>query len=261
MRTVDVSSKPATLRTAKAYGRIRLKSDTVKAIVDGRVPKGDVLQACKLSGIFGAKKTGQLLPFCHPISFDHVEVEVKLGEDTLEVFSFVKGVGKTGYEMEALTSVCASLLTVYDMCKGMDDSMVIEEIRLVEKSGGKSQWAKNLKGKKVLVYSDEDTYSLIVEYLRPLEPSKLEMGRDLEDKFDLIIAAEALDLEEDFVGLETVVNQKLFELFPSSLKRGVRIGRDRRGCMAIVLEPSKEMIRAFFENFSYLLGAWVDGSK
>ncbi|MFN3814022.1 MAG: cyclic pyranopterin monophosphate synthase MoaC [Aquificaceae bacterium] len=261
MRTVDISSKPVTLRTAKAYGRIKLKSDTVRAILDGKVPKGDVLQACKLSGVFGAKKTSEILPFCHPISFDHVEVEVKLSKDTLEVFAFVKGIGRTGYEMEALTSVCSSLLTVYDMCKGMDDSMVIEDIRLVEKSGGRSQWAKDLKGKKVLVYSDEDAYSLIVEYLMPLEPSKLEVRRSVEDKFDLIITTESLDFEEDFVGLETVVNQKLFELFPSSLKRGVRVGRDKMGCTVIVLEPSREIIRAFFENFSYLLGTWVDESK
>ncbi|NPB08242.1 MAG: cyclic pyranopterin monophosphate synthase MoaC, partial [Aquificae bacterium] len=141
MRTVDVSGKPETLREAVAYGRIRLSPETVKLIREGRIPKGNLPEATKMAGLMGAKRTWELLPFCHPIPLDHVSLEVSLGEDYLEVRAFVRGIARTGYEMEALTAVSTALLNVYDMCKALDEGMVIEEIKLLEKRGGKSDWA------------------------------------------------------------------------------------------------------------------------
>ncbi|MEZ0360663.1 MAG: cyclic pyranopterin monophosphate synthase MoaC [Hydrogenobacter sp.] len=257
MRTVDVSSKPLTLRTAKAYGRIRLKPQTVKAILEGKIPKGDVLQACKLAGITGAKKTHELLPFCHPLIFQHAQMELQVKEDLIEVYSFVKGIERTGYEMEALTAVMASLLTIYDMCKGLDDSMIIEEVKLLEKSGGKSQWEKMLKGKSVLVLVQREFFDLIANYLKNLDPERL-ITTDEGQVCHLLISTYEVSLKEEFYALNTVVNQTLFSLLPSRVRKGALLGKDEKGRTVIWLEPSKEVISAFFENFSHLLGAWVD---
>lgn len=248
MRTVDVSLKPITLRLARAYGRISLKKETVKRIREGTVPKGDVLSACKVAGLMAVKRTGELLPFCHPIPLEHAELDVKLGEDHLEVFSLVLGTSKTGYEMEALTAVSVALLTVYDMCKGLDDSMVIEEVKLLEKSGGKSQWGKPLKGKKVLINSEEFR-ELIKEYVLKLEGDVVEGG-----DFDLLISTQREDMEE-FFGLSAVVNSHLFSVLPTELEEGVRVGR-RDGYTVVQLQPSEKLIRAFFEGFGSLLGNW-----
>jgi cyclic pyranopterin phosphate synthase len=247
MRTVDVSLKPITLRLARAYGRISLKRETVKRIQEGTVPKGDVLSACKVAGLMAVKKTGELLPFCHPIPLEHAELDVKLGEDRLEVFSLVLGTSKTGYEMEALTAVSVALLTVYDMCKGLDDSMVIEEVKLLEKSGGKSQWGRPLKGKKVLIKGE--FRELIKEYVLKLEGEVVEGG-----DFDLLISTQREDMEE-FSGLSAVVNNHLFSVLPTELREGVRVGR-RDGYTVVQLQPSEKLIRAFFEGFGSLLGNW-----
>jgi len=248
MRTVDVSLKPITLRLAKAYGRISLKKETVKRIREGTVPKGDVLSACKVAGLMAVKRTGELLPFCHPIPLEHAELDVKLGEDRLEVFSLVLGTSKTGYEMEALTAVSVALLTVYDMCKGLDDTMVIEEVKLLEKSGGKSQWGKPLKGKKVLINSEEFR-ELIKEYVLKLEGDVVE-----DEDFDLLISTQREDMEE-FFGLSAVINSHLFSLLPTELREGARVGR-RDGYTVVQLQPSEKLIRAFFEGFGGLLGNW-----
>ena len=105
MRTVDVSYKLQTLREAKAYGRIKLSKECLEKIKEKKLPKGDCIEATKLAGIYGAKHTPMLLPFCHPIGFDHVEMELNIGEDFIEVFATVRGIARTGYEMEALTAV------------------------------------------------------------------------------------------------------------------------------------------------------------
>ncbi|MEJ5338197.1 MAG: cyclic pyranopterin monophosphate synthase MoaC [Aquificaceae bacterium] len=251
MKTVDVSGKPETLRTASAYGRIRLKPETVKAIKEGRVPKGDVLSACRLAGIMGAKKTPELLPFCHPLSFEHVEVDVRVEEDCLEVFSYVKGVGRTGYEMEALTAVSVALLTVYDMCKGMDDSMTIEEIRLISKEGGKSQWGRNLEGIRVRVLSECGMKELIEGKLSAL-------GAEIsEEDFQLTISTLPLEFSEVW-GVSAVLNQKLFSLFPHRLRRGVRVGLFE-GKPCVEIQEEMDIVQSFFENFGSLIGNWVDG--
>ena len=159
MRTVDVSTKLETLREATAYGRIRLSKECVDKIKNKELPKGDCIEATKLSGIYGAKQTSNLLPFCHPITFDFVRVELEIGEDYIEVFATVRGIARTGYEMEALTAVSVALLNIYDMCKNFDKNMVIEEIKLLSKKGGKSQHFEDLKGIKTAVVTVSDRAS------------------------------------------------------------------------------------------------------
>ncbi len=251
MRKIDVSSKPETLRSAKGYGRIRLKRETIEAIKKGKVPKGDVLSACKLAGIMASKKTPELLPFCHPVSFDYVEIELRVGEDFIEVFSHVKGLGRTGYEMEALTSVSASLLTIYDMCKGMDDSMVIEEIRLIEKRGGKSQWSKSLEGVKIKVLSECGMKEFIEGKLTNLGAVVV------EDDYQVLVSTQRLELSEIW-GISYAINQKLFSLLPQVLREGVKVGIfEDKPCIEI--QPNREVIETFLENFGGLIGSWING--
>ena len=138
-RMVDVGDKPVTARIARASGRLRMQPQTASAIRDRTVPKGDVLETARLAGIMAAKHTAQWIPLCHPLPLDAVAMELSfLDESTLEIRSEVHATARTGVEMEALVAVAAAALTVYDMCKGMDRAMVIERIRLEEKSGGKS---------------------------------------------------------------------------------------------------------------------------
>ena len=157
MRTVDVSTKFDTLRTARAVGRIKLSPKTVKMILNGEIPKGDVLSVSQIAGMMGAKKTAELMPFCHPIPIDHIEVKTRVGEDYVEVEAEVRGIWRTGYEVEAMNAVLTALLNVYDMCKAFDKSMVIEEVKLVSKSGGKSDWAEDLSGLKAAVITVSDS--------------------------------------------------------------------------------------------------------
>ena len=133
-RMVDVSGKPRVRRTARAAGRIRLRPQTLELVKKGAMEKGDVLAAARLAGIAAAKKTWDLVPLCHNIEIDHVGVELKLVEDGIEIEATATCTDKTGIEMEALTAVSVAALTVYDMCKAVDGSMRIGEIRLVEKT-------------------------------------------------------------------------------------------------------------------------------
>jgi len=137
---VDVSSKGETARSATAKGSIIMSRDAIKRIVDGGVKKGDVLAVAQIAGIMGAKKTPELIPLCHPLSLSSVTVELSVDEkrNAVDITATCKLVGKTGVEMEALTAVSVTALTVYDMCKAMDKSMRISDVRLVHKSGGKS---------------------------------------------------------------------------------------------------------------------------
>jgi len=159
MKTVDVSYKLQTLREATAYGRIKLSKECIERIKNNNLPKGNCVEASKVAGLFGAKKTPELLPFCHPIGFDHAEVELKIGEDFIEVRATVRGIARTGYEMEALTAVSVALLNIYDMCKNFDKEMVIEEIKLLSKKGGKSDHFETLEGIKVAVITVSDRAS------------------------------------------------------------------------------------------------------
>lgn len=137
---VDVSGKNTTFRTAVATGSIRVGKEIMNAVSMGNVKKGDVLGVARVAGIMGVKRTSDLVPMCHPLPIQKCTVDYELDEKEgiIRVFCTVKTEGKTGVEMEALTGVQVTLLTIYDMCKAIDKHMVMEDIHLVEKTGGKS---------------------------------------------------------------------------------------------------------------------------
>ncbi len=131
---VDVSAKPDQVRTAIAEGFIRLQPETVQLIRANLMKKGEVLTVAEIAGIQGAKRTSDLIPLCHPLQISKISVKTELTDSGVSVRSELKCIGKTGIEMEALTAVQIALLTVYDMCKAADKEMVIENIRLIEKT-------------------------------------------------------------------------------------------------------------------------------
>jgi cyclic pyranopterin phosphate synthase len=138
-RMVDTSDKPETLREARASGQVRMQQATARLIRDRALAKGDVLEVARLAGIMAAKRTGELIPLCHPLPITSVRVELSfVQDDVLAIEATVRVFGRTGVEMEALTAVSVAGLTVYDMCKSVDRTMTLERIRLEEKSGGKS---------------------------------------------------------------------------------------------------------------------------
>ena len=138
VKMVDVSDKPVSERSARAGGRIRMRPETVRRITAGEVAKGHVLETARIAGIQAAKKTADLIPLCHPLNLTAVDVEFTLGENRIEVETQARLADRTGVEMEALTAAAVALLTIYDMCKGVDRGMVINEVRLLEKRGGAS---------------------------------------------------------------------------------------------------------------------------
>ncbi len=135
---VDVADKPATFRKAIAEGTITMSSEALAAVRDGTTKKGDVLAVARIAGIMAAKKTSDLIPLCHPIALSSVTVDFTLGDTTVTATATARATGPTGVEMEALTAVSISLLTLYDMTKAIDRWMRIEKIRLLAKSGGRS---------------------------------------------------------------------------------------------------------------------------
>ncbi len=135
---VDVSEKPVSARFARASAQLRTTAQVTLAITENRVAKGSVAAAARLAGIMAAKKTAELIPLCHPLPLDVVEVDVSAREGLVSIESRVRCSGRTGAEMEALTAAAVAALTVYDMCKAMDRTMEIGPLRLEEKSGGKS---------------------------------------------------------------------------------------------------------------------------
>jgi len=135
---VDVGGKPATHRVAIASGRIAMSAAALEAIRSGDAPKGDVLGTARIAGIMAAKRTGELIPLCHPLALDAVNVDFGFEEDGIRATATASLTGKTGVEMEAMVAVSTALLTVYDMAKAIDKGMVIGEVRLIEKRGGKS---------------------------------------------------------------------------------------------------------------------------
>lgn len=135
---VDTSGKDVTVRRAIASGRVLMSAETVRAIRDHQTPKGDPLETARLAGIIAAKRTSDLIPLCHPLPLTHVEVRAEVRADGVYLESEVTTRAQTGVEMEALTAVSVAALTVYDMCKALDKSMTIADIRLELKTGGKS---------------------------------------------------------------------------------------------------------------------------
>jgi cyclic pyranopterin monophosphate synthase len=137
-RMVDVSAKPDTVREAIATGSIRMSPEALSAIRDGMSKKGDVMAAARIAGIMAAKRTSDVIPLCHPISLTSVTVDFSFEDNAITAISTTRTTGPTGVEMEALTAVSVALLTLYDMAKALDRGMVIEGIRLLAKSGGRS---------------------------------------------------------------------------------------------------------------------------
>lgn len=139
-KMVDVGAKPDTERVAVAGGEVQLKPETVALIRQGLMKKGDVLTIAKIAGIMGAKKTSELIPLCHPIPLTQVEVDLRLNDDLpgVVITATARTVGKTGVEMEALTAVSVAALTVYDMVKAVEKTAKIQNVRLIEKHGGRS---------------------------------------------------------------------------------------------------------------------------
>jgi cyclic pyranopterin phosphate synthase len=139
-KMVDISEKPLTQREAVAKGSVYMKPETLRLIEDKKVPKGDVLCVSRVAGIMAAKKTSELIPMCHPLNITSVNINFNLDgkKNKLDIEARIKILGQTGVEMEALTAVSAAALTIYDMCKAVDKEMVISDIMLVEKRGGRS---------------------------------------------------------------------------------------------------------------------------
>lgn len=144
-RMVDVGDKPVTERTAEAEGAVRMSSEAFQLVAASAVEKGDVLAVAEVAGTMAAKRTGDLIPLCHPLGLDHVAVEASLDAALpgVRVRATAKARGRTGVEMEALTAVAVACLTVYDMAKALDRGMVVEDVRLVAKTGGtRGDWRR-----------------------------------------------------------------------------------------------------------------------
>lgn len=139
---VDISPKNLSDRYAKACSFVKMEQATIDAIENKLLPKGDIFEVARIAGILAAKKTSDLIPMCHPLKLDYIDVTIKLdrAKSGVVIFSEVKLSGKTGVEMEALTAASVAALTIYDMCKAVDKNMVIDNCRLVEKRGGKSDY-------------------------------------------------------------------------------------------------------------------------
>ncbi|MSQ02642.1 MAG: cyclic pyranopterin monophosphate synthase MoaC [Myxococcales bacterium] len=137
-RMVEVGDKPVTQREAVAEGRVRMSAAALAAVVERTARKGDVLSIAQLAGIGGAKRTGELIPLCHPLPLDGVDVRLEVDDGSVRIEASVRCTGRTGVEMEALTAVAVAALTVIDMLKALDRGMVIEGVRLLQKSGGRS---------------------------------------------------------------------------------------------------------------------------
>jgi cyclic pyranopterin phosphate synthase len=138
VKMVDTSGKAATSRHAVASARVLMSGETVSAVKDHRTPKGDPLEAARLAGIMAAKRTAELIPLCHPLPLTHVDVQARMEDYGVYLESSVSTNAQTGVEMEALTAVSVAALTIYDMCKALDKGIIISDVRLERKTGGKS---------------------------------------------------------------------------------------------------------------------------
>ena len=137
-RMVDVSEKPMTARSATARARVRFPTGRLAGLLADGGPKGPIEDVARSAGLLAAKRTGDLVPMCHPVGLDHVEIDFTADGDVLEIRCRARCTGRTGVEMEAMTGACVAALTVYDMTKALDHGIVVEELRLLEKTGGKS---------------------------------------------------------------------------------------------------------------------------
>jgi cyclic pyranopterin phosphate synthase len=133
-RMVDVGEKAVVRRTATAGGSVRMSPETVGLLRERALPKGDALNTARIAGVLAAKKTPELIPLCHGLNLTHVDVEFEVTEDAVEIVAIARASDRTGVEMEALTAVSVAALTIYDMCKAVDKNMVVDEVRLLEKT-------------------------------------------------------------------------------------------------------------------------------
>lgn len=210
---IDVSPKFQTLRTARARSRIRVRGDTIIKIRDTKVPKGDVLNVARVAGVMAAKKTADIIPYCHPIPINFVGIEFELKEDEIIIYAEVKAIWNTGVEMEALTAVSCAALTVYDMLKPIDDTLEIVDIKLLEKTGGKSDFRERFETSKkaaVLVISDstyrgerEDKSGKIIVEMLKAESIEVVEYKVLPDDVSLI--EKELRIISDQKGLDLVI--------------------------------------------------------
>lgn len=208
---IDVSAKNTTLRTATAQATLALKPETIARIRSNTVPKGNPLEVARVAAIQAAKNTGSIIPYCHPLPIDFVGVEFDLGENRIDVRATVKAIYKTGVEMEALTAAAVAALTLYDMMKMIDETMAIGEIKLIEKTGGKSDFRtlydRTLRA-AVLVMSDsiaagrksDQSGQLIVERLTK-EGVKVEDYRIIPDDEQEIVRLLKKFADEDALDL------------------------------------------------------------
>ena len=142
-RMVDVSAKDVSVRTASATGKVLLSTEAVALLRSGDIPKGDAIGTARIAGIMGAKRTPDLIPLCHPLSVSGVKLDLSVADDAVEIVATVKTTDRTGVEMEALTAVSVAALTVIDMVKAVDKGAVITDVRVEEKTGGKSgDWSR-----------------------------------------------------------------------------------------------------------------------
>jgi len=267
MKIIDVGGKFRTKRRAKAVGKIRLKEDTLKKIIEGKVEKGDVLGASKIAGITGAKKTPDILPFCHPVSVDHINIDTKVGRDYIEVVAEVEGVERTGYEMEALTAVTTALLNIYDMCKGIDDAMVIEDIRLVEKSGGKRDIFSDLKG--IRIYTVCTDYEYLKKLFEKMNPESVECIK--VEEFNKVSEERALfitffdSVPQDFIearieGLEILISEYLFEHLGIKGLLSPIVGFTKKGLGLILMSREKEYVERIVNGIVPLMARFLKES-
>jgi len=155
---VDTSDKKETVRRAVASAKVLMSSETIKAIHEQSTPKGDPLETARLAGIMAAKRTSDLIPLCHPLPLTKVDVQAKLKDDGVHLTAEAKTKAQTGVEMEALTAATVAALTVYDMCKAIDKAMVITDVQLELKTGGKSGIYKNVQCPKSKVQSRRNIF-------------------------------------------------------------------------------------------------------
>ncbi|HEY9773555.1 MAG TPA: bifunctional molybdenum cofactor biosynthesis protein MoaC/MoaB [Planktothrix sp.] len=195
----DVSHKPNTLRTAVARALLKMSPSTVELIRQNKIPKGDPLTVARVAAVQAAKNTAQIIPYCHPLPITHVTVDFKLDEDAVEILTAVKAIYKTGVEMEALTAASVAALTIYDMCKMVDEHLEIEQVRLMNKAGGKSSYQKKLEQpRKAAVFVMSDSVSagkaedvsgkLIVERLKAEGLDVVEYLIIADDESDIVPA-------------------------------------------------------------------------
>ena len=208
----DVGTKPDSSRTARAQAVLNIDANTAVLIRQGKSPKGDIVEAAKIAATLGAKKTSDLIPYCHPIPLDNIKVQVLIKSQAIEVDVKVKSIWKTGVEMEALSGACIGALTIYDMLKPIDDSLFISSVRLLEKSGGIGQFATK-EGNKiragVIVVSDsvatkkrtDKSGRLIVDVLKnkSIEVVKYKVVPDDSSAIEELLTKYSDDLRLDLV--------------------------------------------------------------